>query len=232
MNHRNLLLIPGLLCTARLWRDQIDALKDDFTIQMADHHLDDNLPDIARRILDHAPATFSLAGLSMGGYIAFEIWRQAPERVERLALLDTRATKDSPDETVRRKDLLALADRGKFTGISERLMPLFIHADRLRDTGLTAAIVQMAADIGKEGFIRQTKALMARPDARALCKTINVPTLVLCGRQDALTPVAMHEEIASLIPEADLQIIEDCGHLSTMETPTAVNAAMRNWLNA
>lgn len=232
MNDRNLLLVPGLLCTARLWREQIGALEDGFSIQVAEHHLDDNLPDSARRILDKAPARFSLAGLSMGGYIAFEIWKQAPERVERMALLDTRATKDTPEETQRRKDLLALADRGRFTGISERLMPLFIHEDRLSDRDLTDAIVQMAADTGKDGFIRQTRALMARPDARALCKTIDVPTLVLCGRQDALTPVAMHEEMADLMPDSNLVVIENCGHLSTMETPDEVTRAMRNWLAA
>jgi len=230
MTDRNLLLVPGLLCTARLWRDQIDALKDDFSVQVAQHHLDDTLPDIAGRILDGAPERFSLAGLSMGGYIAFEIWRQAPERVERMALLDTRATKDTPDETQRRKDLLGLADRGRFTGISERLMPLFIHENRLSDTELTGAIIQMAADTGKDGFIRQTKALMARPDERPLCKTIDVPTLILCGRQDALTPVAMHEEMADLVPDSNLIIIENCGHLSTMETPNEVTAAMRTWL--
>lgn len=232
MNDRNLLLVPGLLCTSTLWRDQIAAFEGSFSIQVAEHHLDNNLPGIARRILDKAPETFSLAGLSMGGYIAFEIWRQAPERVERMALLDTRATKDTPEETQRRKDLLALADKGRFTGISERLMPLFIHQDRLRDTALTDAIVQMAADTGKDGFIRQTRALMARPDERPLCKTIKVPTLVLCGRQDALTPVAMHEEMAQLIPNSELAIIEDCGHLSTMETPDEVNTALKAWLSA
>lgn len=231
MNTGNLILVPGLLCTSRLWQAQIEAFSDSHSIQVAEHHLDDNLPDIAARILAEAPARFSLAGLSMGGYIAFEIWRQAPERVERLALLDTRATKDTPDETQRRKDLLALADRGKFTGISERLMPLFIHEDRLDDTELTAAVVQMATATGKDGFICQTKALMARPDARLLCKTINVPTLVLCGRQDALTPVEMHEEMHDLIPDSDLVIIEDCGHLSTMETPDEVTAAMKAWLD-
>ncbi len=128
MNDRNLLLVPGLLCTSTLWRDQIAAFEGSFPIQVAEHHLDNNMPGIARRILDKAPETFSLAGLSMGGYIAFEIWRQAPERVERMALLDTRATKDTPEETQRRKDLLALADKGRFTGISERLMPLFISS--------------------------------------------------------------------------------------------------------
>lgn len=230
MKDRNLLLVPGLLCTERLWRDQIEALEDDISIQVARHDLDDNLAAIARRILKDAPARFSLAGLSMGGYIAFEILRQAPQRVERLALLDTRATKDSAQETQRRRDLLALADRGKFTGISERLMPLFIHEDRLAEPDLTGAIIEMASDIGKEGFIRQTRALMARDDARNLCGEIDIPTLILCGRQDALTPVAMHQEMANLIPESILKIIEECGHLSTMEKPEEVSAALREWL--
>ncbi|WP_417517749.1 alpha/beta fold hydrolase [Minwuia sp.] len=230
MTRQNLLLIPGLLCTGRLWRDQSAALADLADIQIGEHHLDDNLSDIAARILRSAPDRFALAGLSMGGYVAFEIWRQAPERVQRIALLDTRATTDTPAETQRRKDLIALARKGRFTGIHERLMPLFIHHDRLDDRELTGAVAEMAEATGRDGFINQTKALMTRPDARPACATIDVPALVLCGRQDALTPVAMHQEMADLIADADLKIIEDCGHLSTMERPEAVNEAMREWL--
>ncbi len=230
MSQTNLLLIPGLLCTARLWRDQITALSDMADISIAEHRLDDNVSDIARRILADAPDRFALAGLSMGGYIAFELYRQAPERIERLALLDTRATEDSAEDTKRRKDLLALADQGKFNGISEKLMPLFIHHDRLADRKLVNDVIEMASETGKQGFVNQTKALMARQDSRELCKSINVPTMVLCGRQDVITPLHMHEEIADLIPDSDLIVVEACGHLSTMELPEAVNHALREWL--
>ncbi len=232
MTRQDLLLIPGLLCSPLLWAPQVTALADIADITIADHTRDDTIAAIAARILSVAPPTFALAGLSMGGYIAFEIWRQAPERVQRIALLDTRASGDTDEETVRRKDLLALAARGKFTGIHDRLMPLFVHADRLSDAPLIATIRQMAEDVGRDGFIRQTHALMTRPSSHDTCRSIDVPALVLCGRQDALTPLHMHEEMAALIPDAELSVIEACGHLSTLERPEAVNRALRAWLAA
>ncbi|PJK29541.1 alpha/beta fold hydrolase [Minwuia thermotolerans] len=232
MSRANVVLVPGLLCTERLWRDQVAALEPAADIVIPRHDLDDNMAAIARRVLDAAPERFAIAGLSMGGYIAFEIWRQAPERVERLALLDTRASGDTAEETQRRKDLLELAHKGRFTGIHERLMPLLIHEDRLKETDLTAAIAGMAEETGRDGFVNQTKAIMARPDSRETCRTVDVPTLVLCGRQDAVTPLAMSEEMAGLIPGAKLEVIEDCGHMSAMERPEAVNAALERWLAA
>lgn len=230
MTRQDLLLIPGLLCNHLLWEPQIEGLADIANIEVADHNRDETITAIAARILKSAPPTFALAGLSMGGYIAFEIWRQAPERVERIALLDTRATRDTAEETVRRKELLALVERGRFTGVHDRLLPLFVHADRLDDRGLINVIRQMAEDTGKDGFVRQTRALMHRQPAHDVCRSISVPALVLCGRQDTLTPLHMHEEMARLIPNAKLSVIEDCGHLSTLEKPDQVNAEMRTWL--
>ena len=232
MTRPALLLVPGLLCTELLWTPQVAALSDIADISVADHARDETIAAIATRILASAPPTFALAGLSMGGYIAFEIWRQAPERVERIALLDTRASTDSEDELVRRRELLALVEKGRFTGVHDRLMPFFIHADRLDDAPLLATIRRMAEDIGKDGFVRQTRALMARGPAHDVCRSITVPSLVLCGCQDALTPLAMHEEMARLIPGARLAVIEDCGHLSTLERPEAVNGELRRWLRA
>lgn len=232
MTEGNLVLVPGLLCTQRLWRDQIAALEARRNIVVPRNDLDDSVAGMARRALDAAPDRFALAGLSMGGYVALEMWRQAPERIERLALLDTRATADTPAETERRKDLMALANRGRFTGVHERLMPILIHESRLGDTELTAAIAGMAEETGRDGFINQQKAIMARPDSRETCRTIDVPTLVLCGREDALTPLALHEEMARLIPGAHLEIVENCGHMSTMEKPEEVNAALEAWLAA
>ena len=232
MTEGNLVLVPGLLCTQRLWRDQIAALEARRNIVVPRNDLDDSVAGMARRALDAAPDRFALAGLSMGGYVALEMWRQAPERIERLALLDTRATADTPAETERRKDLMALANRGRFTGVHERLMPILIHESRLGDTELTAAIAGMAEETGRDGFINQQKAIMARPDSRDTCRTIDVPALVLCGREDALTPLALHEEMARLIPGARLEIVENCGHMSTMEKPDEVNAALEAWLAA
>lgn len=232
MNKPHLVLVPGLLCTERLWRDQISALGMDFDIQVARHHLDDSLGAIAERILDAAPERFSLAGLSFGGYVVFELWRRAPERIERIALLDTRATQDPPETVKEREDQLRLIEKGRFTGIHERLAPSFVHPDRRTDSRLIAEITGMAVETGKDGFIRQTRAIMGRPDSRPTCETIDVPALVLCGRQDERTPLRMHEEMASLIPDSWLEVVEDCGHLAPMERPAEVNVAMREWLAA
>jgi pimeloyl-ACP methyl ester carboxylesterase len=225
-----LLLLPGLLCDAALWQPQIEALADVSEPIVGDLSQDETLPKMARRVLDAAPARFALAGLSMGGYCAQEIMRQAPERVLRLALLDTSARADTDEQRARRRGLIELAQKGQFKGVTPRLLPLFIHKDRLHDAVLTATVQGMAERIGRDGFLRQQQAIIGRPDGRADLALVGCPTLVLCGRDDALTPVEHHEEMARLIPDARLEIVEHCGHLSTLERPQPVNAALRRWL--
>ena len=172
-----------------------------------------------------------LAALSMGGYVAQEIVRQAPRRVERLALLDTRARPDEPEETQRRHALMELAQQeGGFAPVTKRLLPLLVHPARVQDEPLVRTIREMAERVGLPAYLRQQRAIMGRPDFRPLLAAIRCPTLVLCGRQDALTPLAFHQEIAAAIPAAELKVIEACGHLSTLERPTEVNAALRAWL--
>lgn len=227
-----LVLLPGLLCDDRLWKPQVEALSDIAEIVIADMTRDDSMSDMAARALDGAPETFSLAGLSMGGYVAFEMMRKAPERVTRLALLDTGARADTPEQTIRRKDLIGLADRGEFKAVSPRLLPLFVHESRLADAPLIDDVTEMADSVGKDAFLRQQKAIMGRPDSRPGLSDIDCPTLVVCGRQDALTPVELSEEIAGLIPGGHLVLIDDCGHLATMERPEEVNAALRTWMAA
>jgi pimeloyl-ACP methyl ester carboxylesterase len=168
----------------------------------------------------------------MGGYVAQEIMRQAPDRVEKLALLDTSARADTPEQTARRRGLIELSEKGEFKGVTPRLLPLLIHSARHEDEPLGAIVMGMAERVGKEAFLRQQKAIMGRPDGREDLRRIACPTLVLCGRQDALTPLALHEEIAGLVPGAKLLVVEDCGHLSTLEKPATVTAAMRQWLTA
>jgi pimeloyl-ACP methyl ester carboxylesterase len=150
--------------------------------------------------------------------------------VTRLALLDTSARGESAEQTERRKGLIELAERGKFLGVTETLLPLLVHPSRLADKPLTDAIKLMAKNIGKEAFIRQQHAIMSRAESRPLLATIACPTLVLCGRQDQLTPPDRHEEMAAGIKGAQLQVIEECGHMSTMEKPAEVCAAMRRWV--
>jgi pimeloyl-ACP methyl ester carboxylesterase len=233
MNKTSLVLIPGLLCDAQLWRPQIENLADIANIWIADHTRSDTMAGVARDVLADAPFTsFALAGLSMGGYIALEIMRQAPHRVARLGLLDTAAGAELPEQTQRRMEFIALAGSGEFPRVTEILLPLLIHPSRLEQPALTDVVRAMAKDTGTEAFVRQEKAIMSRNDSRGLLPAINCPTLVLCGRQDAMTPLARHEEIAAGIRGAGLEIIEDCGHLSTLERPAEVNAALHRWLAA
>ena len=186
---------------------------------------------LAADILSEAPfERFALAGLSMGGYVALEMFRQARQRITRLALLDTSARADTPEQAQRRLGLIALAKRGRFMGVTDALLPLLVHPTRLEDEELVVAIKEMARNTGRESFIREEQAIMSRGDSRPLLAEITCPTLVLCGRQDQLTPLERHEEMAAAIRGARLEVIEDCGHLSTMERPVEVNAALQRWL--
>jgi len=226
-----LVLVPGLLCDAQLWAPQVAHLADIADIWLADHTRSDTMKGVARDVLADAPyANFALAGLSMGGYIALEIMRQAPQRVTRLALLDTAANAELREQTERRMALIALAERGEFPQVAEILLPLSIHPSRLGESALCKVVKSMAENTGSEAFVRQQQAIMSRADSAGLLATIDCATLVLCGRQDALTPLAGHEEITAAINDALLVIIEDCGHLSTLEKPAEVNAALRHWL--
>jgi pimeloyl-ACP methyl ester carboxylesterase len=226
------ILIPGLLCTADLFAPQLKALKPEFAVGVAEHRSHSTLEGIAARILASAPSTFALAGLSMGGYIAFEVLRQAPHRVTKLALLDTNSRADRPDQLESRAAIVALARAEGLAAVNKRLLPLLIHQRRQTDAVLSATIDKMAADTGVEAFARQQDAIAARPDNRPFLATIKVPTTIIVGAEDALTPVKVHEEMHSLIAGSTLHIIPDCGHLSTLEQPEAVNGLLLAWLNS
>lgn len=227
-----LVLIPGLLCDARLWAPQVEAFADLYDVFIPDLTRDDTMTGMAARVLAEAPERpLSVAGLSMGGYVAQEMLRQAPQRIARLALLDTRARPDSADESERRRTLMRIAESAKgFAPVNKRMLPLLVHLARQNDKALISTIQQMAEDIGIPAYLRQQNAIMSRPDFRPALKAIRCPVLLLCGRQDAITPVTFHDEIAAGIPHARYVIVEDCGHLSTLEKPDEVNAALREWL--
>ena len=226
-----LLLIPGLLLTADLWAHAAAHLADIADIAVTEDQREHvSMPAIAAAILARAPERFALAGLSMGGYVALEIMRQAPERVARLALLDTSARADTPEQLARRRGLIELAQKGRFKGVTPRLLPLLVHTDRRQDRPLLERIVKMAGEVGRDGFLRQQRAIMGRVDSRAGLSLIRCPTLVLCGRQDELTPPELAAEMASVIGGARLVLLDRCGHLSPMEMPDAVTAALREWL--
>ncbi|MGI8650870.1 MAG: alpha/beta fold hydrolase [Rubrobacter sp.] len=227
--NKTLVLVPGLLCTERLWRAQVEHLQDDLDIIIADVSQDDSVAGIARRLLDDAPETFCLAGLSMGGYISLEVMRQAPERVERLALLDTSARPDSEEQTELRLDLVKQAKREGIAPVAHGLLARLVHESRAEDGDVVSAVVEMAEDTGVEIFERQENTIINRPNSRPDLPGIACPTLVLCGREDAITPLEAHEELTHNIPDSELRIVERCGHLSTLERPGEVSEMLRSW---
>ena len=227
-----LALLPGLLLDERLWRHQIAALSDLAEIWVADFSTEDSMAAMARQVLLAMPERFALAGLSMGGYVALEILRQAPHRVERLALLDTQARPDDAATQERRLALMKLARTGRFKGVTPRLLPLLIHPDRLSDKEFTQTIEAMAETIGRDGFLRQQKAILERPDSRPVLARIDCPTLVLCGRDDRLTPVDRHTELAAGIAQSRLVVLDGCGHLPPLERPEETTRELRRWLTA
>jgi pimeloyl-ACP methyl ester carboxylesterase len=223
------LFLPGLLCDADLWAAQLAAVSATRPVMVASLTGADSMAGLADGALAQAPPRFALAALSMGGYVALEIMRRAPQRVAGLALVDTSARPDS-EEQGRRRALLALARTGRFKGVTPRLLPTLLHPDRLADPVLTGRVLAMAARIGRDAFLRQQTAILGRPDSRPDLLRIGCPTVVVCGRQDQLTPLPLSEEMAGLIPGAELVVVEDSGHLSPMERPEAVDAALAAWL--
>jgi pimeloyl-ACP methyl ester carboxylesterase len=225
-----LVLLPGLLCDAALWQPQIERFGDRLEIVVADLTRDASLRAMTGRVLASAPPRFALAGQSMGGYVAQEILREAPDRVSRVALINTSARPDTPEQSQRRQDLMKLATSGTFKGVTPRMLPLLIHHTRLDDTALTGAVMAMTERVGKAAFLRQQQAIFARPDGRPHLAQIRCPALVVSGRSDALTPPALSEEMAHAIPDARLVLVEDCGHLAPLEQPDVVNQALEEWL--
>ncbi len=226
----NLILLPGLLNDARLWQHQADHLAAVANVSVADLTRSDTIAGLAADVLEQAPAgLFALGGLSMGGYVALEIMRQAPERVTALALIDTSARPDTPEATENRHRLMTLA-QDDFAAVPQDLMQKLLYPPHLDDDGIVSCIADMAAAIGSDIFIRQQRAIMTRIDSRPTLGHIACPTLLLCGREDKVTPVEVHEEMAALIPRATLTIVEHCGHLSALEKPEAVTEALRNLL--
>lgn len=234
MQTEHLVLLPGMMCDERLWAAQRSGLKDRCaSITVADITAADCICALAGAVLTNAPARFALAGLSMGGIIALEIWRQAPERVSRLALLDTTAGAETPQRRQWRERLLGRVLRGELRqALIDDLKPRYLARINRDNRSLLNAISAMALSLGDRVFVRQSRALKHRPDSIATLATINVPTLILCGAEDALCPPEHHRLMAKRIPNARLAVLDECGHLSAMEQPRRVTAEMRTWLRA
>jgi len=225
-----IVLVPGLNCSARLYAGQVPALWRFGPVMVADHTRDPSIAAIAGRILANAPPVFALIGLSLGGYIAFEIMRQAPERVGRLALLDTSARPDTAELTARRQAPMALARAGKLIEVADESFVFFVHPGRHEDVALRDVVRAMAEETGVEAYLRQQQAIIGRPDSRPTLAAIRCPTLMLVGEQDQGTPPELAREIAGGIAGAQLVIVPDCGHLSTLERPRAVTKALVEWM--
>ncbi len=219
-------LLPGLLCTPRLYAEQLSALWAFGPVTVGDPTRDDSVAGIAQRVLANAPPRFALIGLSMGGYVAMEILRQAPERVAKLALLDTTARPDTPEQTASRREMIALARNGRFGEVPERQYSILVAPLRLSDEDLKRIVRTMAEQVGAEAFERQQTAIMNRPDSRPGLAAIRCPMLMLVGEQDVLTPPDRAREISSAITGSRLVTVPHCGHLSALERPAEVTRAL------
>ena len=225
-----ILFIPGLLCSAEIFGPQLNALWRLGPVMVASTLEASTIGDAAAKILETAPPRFSLAGLSMGGYICFEIMRQAPRRVERLALLDTSARPDTAEQSAIRRASLAEARAGRFLDVALRNLNGLLHPARQQDRSLLGINRRMAMSVGLEGFSRQLEIAISRPDSRPSLNAIRAPTLAIVGDSDPLTPVGRSEEIVSQIPGSRLVVLPACGHLSPIERPELVSRALDDWL--
>jgi pimeloyl-ACP methyl ester carboxylesterase len=231
----SVILVPGLVCDPAVWREQFEALSGACSLHITSHELSDSLGLMAERILDTAPPSFSIAGHSMGGRVALEVLRRAPERVARMALLDTGFEPLDPGEAGERERagryrLLEIARREGMLVMGREWAHGMVHPTRLADAAFMDVIHQMIARAPLAQLEAQIQALLQRPDCTALLPTIRVPTLVLCGQQDGWSPLARHVEMAKRIAGSQLVAVPDCGHMSTMEQPHAVTRALRAWL--
>lgn len=222
--------IPGLLCSAEVFAPQLSALWRHGPVTVASTLEGTTIGEVAARILETAPPRFALAGLSMGGYICFEVMRQAPGRVLRLALLDTSARPDTAGQTALRRAKLEEARGKDFLGVALENLNGLIHPSRRTDRSLLEINRRMALAVGLEGFARQIEIAISRPDSRPDLGAIRIPTLVIVGDSDPLTPVERSEEIVALVPQARLAVIPDCGHLSSIERPDRVSRELDQWL--
>ena len=225
-----LVFIPGLLCTDILFTPQISALQDEAEITIAETTGMDSITAMAECLLDQQSGPFILAGLSMGGYVAMEAARLAPDRVVGLGLLSTAADQDTEKKKKLRTELIRLSSIGRFKGVTPRLLPQFLSPAALLDEALTTRVMEMAATVGQVNFALQQTAIMGRRDQRDILTDYPHPSLVLCGELDVLTPPEKSEEMAGLLPNSELVLLPEIGHLSTLEAPQACIEALRRLL--
>lgn len=225
-----LVLLPGMMCDARLFGPQIAELSADMAITMAPITKGERIEEIASGLLDLLPARFALAGLSMGGIVAMELLRRAPDRVTRIALMDTNPLAETPVVAANREPQIVKVRAGRLMEVMrDEMKPHYLAPGPHRDHVLEL-VMDMAEVLGPEVFIRQSRALQRRRDQQAVLRKCRVPALVLCGAHDQLCPVKRHSSMAELIPYAELVVLEGSGHLPTLEQPAETTDALRKWM--
>jgi len=231
--HPTLVLLPGLAANTVMWRAQLDALADPWQPCVADvnsHH--DTIEAMAAALLAQHAGELVLCGASMGGIVAMEAARQAPQRISALALLGTNARPETDDMRALREGAIELFAKGEVREVIEPNVALAFHPDQAANPALVQAYLDFVLDAGADQLIRQNRAIMARPDARTHLPQLRCPALVMCGDADQLTPPECSHEIAALVPGAELVMVPRCGHMLTMEKPDLVNATLRAWLQS
>ena len=230
MSKPSLILLPGQLCDSALWTAQVTALADIAEIRVADLMRDDTVEAMAERVLADAPAIFAVCGLSLGGYVAFEIVRRAADRVTHLGLMNTSARPDTVDRSAERERSVRAARIGTFKGVTAHFLPSILHPIHAADPKMADVVLAMTERVGRVAFEKQQNAAILRPDCRPLLPTIRCPTLVVGGKGDQVAPPILQIEIATDIQDARLEILDPCGHLAPIEQAERVNRLMRAWL--
>jgi len=226
-----LILLPGLACDARMWQSQMAVLPGALAPRVSDVHMRcERIEDMAAALLREEDGPLLLAGASMGGMVAMEAARQAPQRIAGLALLGTNARPETPEMFALRSSAIELFARGELREVLEPNLVFAFHPRCADDAAVTGRYMAMMEDAGGGQLVRQNRALMHRPDARAHLPGLRCPVLVMCGEQDRLTPPECSREIAALVPHAVLRWVPDCGHMLTLEKPRFVNAVLADWL--
>ncbi|MFK3781606.1 alpha/beta fold hydrolase [Agrobacterium sp. NPDC089420] len=226
-----IVFLPGLLCDGQLWEKQVNALGDVAPAIVADLTLDDTIAGMAQRVTAHAGGRFVIIALSMGGYVAFELLRQFPDRIAGAALLDTSAAPDTPAKAAARLAGIKSLALGRFTGVTSRLLPQLVHHRHLGGP-VAQGVQDMALRVGGEAYVRQQRAILGRVDSRPHLSAITVPTLIGVGAEDILTPLPESELLHAYIPGSRLHVFEECGHLPPLEKPEETTRLLRDWLTA
>jgi len=225
-----LVFLPGMMCDAGLFAPQMADLGRDRAVTIAPTTDGERIEEIASNLLDQLPLKFALVGQSIGGVVAMELMRRAPDRVTRIALINTNSLAETPQSAADFEPVIIKLRAGSLEEAARELMPSEYLAPEAERGQIMAQLIGMAFNIGAEAIVRQLRAMQRRRDYQSVLRRCKVPALVLCGKHDGLTPVKRHNFMAELIPHADLHVFEGAGHLPTLECPDAVSQALRAWL--